>query len=81
MRKTMKKQSENSMPENMTNIKEENLMQIGKVELVKDYFGREYWKISAPDGRWIKFAVHIGWTKQTAMEAFQNRFEYLMENF
>lgn len=56
-------------------------MQIGKVELVKDYFGREYWKISAPDGRWIKFAVHTGWTRETAMEAFKNRFEYLMENF
>lgn len=50
-------------------------MEIAKIEKGKDYFGRKYWQITAPDGRWIRFFEYIGWTRESAAQAFTENFE------
>lgn len=51
-------------------------MEIAKIEAGKDYFGRKYWQITAPDGSWIRYFEYIGWTRETAAKAFAGNFEY-----
>lgn len=51
-------------------------MEVSKCEVRHDRFGRKYWRIYAPDGRYIQFYEFVGWTEETAKEAFKNRFDY-----
>lgn len=50
-------------------------MKIAKIEKRYDSFRRGWWRIYPDNGKWIEFREDL-WTKEEAIDAFENNYEY-----